>query len=201
MELKMKINFVEFGQTLINEDEKQALIPSINTLEELNNWEHENIVEARKWALNHRILGRYDIFDSEFLFKLHKKMFDKVWKWAGKLRTSDKNIGCDSYQIRVELKNLYDDARYWTDNRTYSIQQLALVFHHRLVKIHPFSNGNGRHARLVSDCIIEKFMPADKINWRGKNFKTAKELRKAYISALRKADKGNYLDLFELFIV
>lgn len=196
----MKINFVEIGQTPIDEDEKQSLIPSINTLKELNDWEHENIIEGRKWALNSRVLNRYDIFDVEFLLKLHEKMFDKVWKWSGKFRTSGKNIGCDPHQIRVELKHLYDDAQYWIKHNSYSIEQLALVFHHRLVKIHLFPNGNGRHARLVSDCIIRKFAPTKKIDWQGNNFKSAEELRKNYIVALRKADSGIYSELFDLFI-
>lgn len=88
----MKINFVEFGQTPIDDDEKQALIPSLNTLEDLNVWEHENIIEARKWALNSRILNRYDVFGVEFLLKLHEKMFGKVWKWAGQLRLAAKTL-------------------------------------------------------------------------------------------------------------
>ena len=195
----MKINFTQFGQTPIDDDEKQALIPSLNTLEELNIWEHENIIEARKWALNPRVLSRYDIFDANFLLKLHEKMFDKTWKWAGQLRTSGKNIGCNPYQIRSELKNLCDDAKYWVEHQTYSAEQLALVFHHRLVKIHLFSNGNGRHARLVSDCVIKKLTPAKKINWQGRNVGSAEELRRKYILALRKADSGSYQELFGLF--
>jgi Fic-DOC domain mobile mystery protein B len=196
----MKNNFVEFGQTPIDDDEKQALIPSLNTLEELNIWEHENIIEARKWALNSRVLSRYNVCDVEFLLKLHKKMFGKVWKWAGQFRISGKNIGCDPYQIRTELKTLCDDAKYWLEYQTYSIEQLALAFHHRLVKIHPFSNGNGRHARLVSDCIIKKLAPSKKIDWQGRNLRSAEELRKSYILALRKADSGSYLELFDLFL-
>ena len=195
-----KINFSKFGQTPIDEDEKQALIPSINNLEELNIWEHENIIEARKWALNPKTLERYDICDVEFLLKLHKKMFNKVWKWAGNFRTSGKNIGCDAHQIRTELKNLHNDTKYWFEHKTYSIEQIALIFHHRLVKIHLFPNGNGRHARLIADCIIKKFAPDKKIDWQGKNFNSTDELRKNYVSALRKADKGNYLELFNLFI-
>lgn len=196
----MKINFVNFGQTPIDEDEKQALIPNINNLEELNIWEHENILEARKWALNSRVLNRYDVFDADFLFKLHNKMFNKVWEWAGKLRTSGKNIGCDVYQIRSELKTLSDDAKYWLEHNIYSVEQIALVFHHRLVKIHLFPNGNGRHARLVADCIIKKFVPNKKIDWKGRDKMSSDELRKKYILALRSADSGNYSELFKLFL-
>lgn len=193
------INFIEFGQTSIDEDEKRGLIPNLETLEELSNWEHENIVEARKWALNSRVLNQNDIFDINFLLKLHKKMFDKTWKWAGNLRVSDKNIGCDPSEIRVEVKKLCDDAKYWMTNQSYFLKQIALIFHHRLVKIHLFPNGNGRHARLVADCIISKFAPAQKIDWQGKNFISSCELRSKYILALKKADRGIYADLFDIF--
>lgn len=197
----MKINFIKEGQTPIDEDEKFALIPNISTLEDLNLWEHENIIEAKKWLLNPRILGRYDIFALEFLLKLHEKMFNKTWKWAGTLRITDKNIGCDPTKIRTELKILYDDAEFWLENNSYSIKQLALVFHHRLVKIHLFPNGNGRHARLVADCIIQKLSREDnnKINWQGKKHMSVDNLRKKYVLALRKADIGNYDELFDLF--
>jgi fido (protein-threonine AMPylation protein) len=97
----MKINFFELGQTPIDDDEKLALIPHIDTLEELNIWEHENIIEARKWVMSSRVLKSNDVFDLDFLVKLHKKMFNKTWKWAGNLRSSNKNIGCDFYQITI----------------------------------------------------------------------------------------------------
>jgi len=200
----MKINFFKLGQTLIDEDDKVGLIPSITNLSELNDWEHENIIEGRRWALNNRILNHYEIFDVDFLLLLHKKMFGKVWKWAGELRRSDKNIGCDYTQIRVELKKLCDDAKYWQANNIYSIAQIALIFHHKLVKIHLFANGNGRHARLVCDCIIKKFSTAKneikKINWRTNEIDSIEELRKKYIEALRKADKGDYQELFQMFL-
>lgn len=196
----MKINFFKPGRTPIDEDEKQALIPNLNNLEDLNIWEHENIIEARKWALNSRTLSKYDIFDSEFLLKIHQKMFDKSWKWAGKIRTSGKNIGCDPHQIRTELKKLCDDAKFWLENSTYTTPQLALVFHHRLVKIHLFPNGNGRHARLASDCLMKKISTNKKIDWQGNNQSSPKELRKNYTLSLRKADNGDYSALFDLFL-
>ncbi|MBT4922253.1 MAG: mobile mystery protein B [Rickettsiales bacterium] len=194
------INFSEFGQTPIDEDEKSALIPYLTTLDELNSWEHENIIEARQWVLSSKILNQHDIFDVTFLLKLHKKMFDKTWEWAGCFRKTGKNIGCEVYNIRSELKKLYDDAEFWVSNQTYSIEQIALIFHHRLVKIHLFPNGNGRHARLLSDCIIKKFAPQHKIEWQGTNFTSSQELRKCYIMALRKADSGDYTQLFGLFL-
>lgn len=191
------ISFSEPGQTPIDEDEKLGLIPNLNTLEELNNWEHENIIEGRKWALNSRVLNRNDIFNSDFILKLHKKMFDKAWKWAGTLRTSGKNIGCEPYEIRGELKKLYDDVSFWIENKTYTIEQVAIIFHHRLVKIHIFPNGNGRHARLAADCIMKKFVSNKKIEWGSE---ISGKFRRDYIVALQKADKGNYQELFDLFL-
>ena len=145
------------GQNPIDEEEKLALIPSLSNLEELNNWEQENIIDARKWVLSNAVLNRNDLFDIKFLNKLHQKMFSQTWKWAGKLRKSNKNIGCDYHQILIHLKTLNDDAKFWLKNSTYSIDQLALAYHHRLVKIHLFPNGNGRHSLLVADCIIKKY--------------------------------------------
>ena len=127
-------------------------------------------------------------------------MFDKTWEWAGKIRNSNKNIGCDYYEIHMELKKLGGDANYWLNNSIYSIKEIALIYHHRLVKIHLFSNGNGRHARLVADCIIKKLEPNNKIKWEGKNSISTEALRKDYIYSLRKADKGEYNNLFELFL-
>jgi Fic-DOC domain mobile mystery protein B len=194
----MKINFYSIGQTPIDEDEKMALIPSIDTLEDLNIFEQENIIEAQKW-ISPKTIKTNDVFDLDFLIKLHNKMFDKTWKWAGTIRKSNKNIGCDFHKIRIELKKLNDDIKFWLDKKTYSTKQLALVFHHRLVKIHIFPNGNGRHARLAADCVIKKLDSSQKIEWRGKKIVSDEVLRKYYIEALRKADFGDYKKLFDLF--
>lgn len=194
------INFLGFGQTPIDADEALDLIPDISDLEALNRWEHENIIDARRWALNTRVLKVNDVLDVYFVMKLHKKMFDKTWKWSGDFRKSCKNIGCEVYEIRSELKILQDDVIFWMANSSYSIKELALIFHHRLVKIHLFPNGNGRHARLMADCILKKFSPSEKINWEGNDFNSKEELRKTYIKSLQKADKGDYRDLFRIFL-
>lgn len=186
------------GQTPIDADEKADLIPYLTTLDELNLFEQENIIEAQKWLLT-TSLKNIDIFDANFLKKLHQKMFDRVWKWAGTFRKSNKNIGCEFYQIPTEIKNLQDDALFWLENKTYKMQELALVYHHRLVKIHLFANGNGRHARIMADVIIKKFQ-GKALNWQNISFKSFEDFRKEYISCLRKADKGDYQNLFQLLI-
>lgn len=159
--------YYSVGQTPIDEDEKLALIPDLSTLDELNRWEQENIIDGRKWAMSSNVLKRNNIFTFDFLARLHQKMFDKTWKWSGQIRKSNKNIGCETYEILPEVKRLNQDAIYWLENNTYSIEELALIYHHRLVKIHLFPNGNGRHARLVADCIIKKYQAQNKIKWEG----------------------------------
>lgn len=180
------------GQTPLDEEEKRDLIPSIVTREDLDTFEQENILDARKWVMRKSVISRQDLFSEEFLLTLHKRMFGYVWKWAGKFRKSNKNIGVDYYLIPSELRLLLDDATYWVAHQTYPIRDIAVIFHHRLVKIHLFSNGNGRHARMCADVIVAKF-GGDKLTWGG-NFDLAKpdEIRSRYIAALREADRGNY---------
>ena len=185
------------GQTPLDEEEKQGLIPSLITRADLDKWEQENIIAARGWLINKRILSKQDIFSEDFLISLHKRMFSQVWKWAGKFRKTNKNIGIEFYQIPTELRLLLDDAKFWQENNTYSLQDLAVIFHHRLVKIHLFANGNGRHARLVADAIIIK-NACKPLSWGGKSdLNKPDEIRKNYISALKKADGGDYADLIE----
>jgi Fic-DOC domain mobile mystery protein B len=180
------------GQTPLDEDEKQDLIPSIIAREDLDAFEQENILEARQWVMQKSVLSRQEVFTEKFILNLHKRMYGHVWKWAGKYRKSNKNIGCEYYLIPTELRQLLDDAKYWIENNSYTTTELAVIFHHRLVKIHLFPNGNGRHSRLCADVIIAKY-DGDKLSWGG-NLDLTKpdKIRKQYITALQKADGGNY---------
>jgi Fic-DOC domain mobile mystery protein B len=189
------------GQTLLDEDEKRDLIPYITTREELNRFEQENILEARLWVMQKSVYLKVNLFSEGFLKNLHKRMYGQVWKWAGTYRTSNKNIGVDRFLISGELNQLLGDAKYWLENRTYSYQELAIVFHHRLVKIHLFPNGNGRHARMLGDVICAKYK-ARPLSWGLLQYNEGtidKEtlLRKSYIEALRAADKGEYEALIQ----
>ncbi len=185
------------GQTPLDEDEKLGLIPSLITRSDLDKWEQENILEARKWLVNQSILTKYEIFREPFILDLHKRMFKHVWKWAGNFRKSNKNIGVEYFLISQELRLLLDDTKYWLENDTYNIADLAIIFHHRLVKIHLFANGNGRHSRLMADIIIIKYK-GEPLSW-GSNSDLTKpdEIRKCYIVALKEADRGNYESLLE----
>ncbi len=185
------------GQTPLDEDEKRDLIPTVVTRADLDAFEQRNILEARQWLMGKSVLSRQDIFSEKFLLGLHKRMYGQVWKWAGTFRKSNKNIGVEAYLIPTELHQLLGDARYWLEHQTYAITDMAIIFHHRLVKIHLFPNGNGRHARLCADAIIAKF-GGDVLSWGGQSDLTRPdEIRARYIAALREADGGNYEPLLQ----
>jgi Fic-DOC domain mobile mystery protein B len=170
--------------TPLTPDERAQLIPSYITLKhELNEAEQIGIAEADRWAFGRR----RDVLSESFLLGLHRRMFKDVWRWAGSYRQSARNIGVEHWRIAVDLKQLLDDARFWIDNATYNPDEIAVRFHHRLVLIHPFPNGNGRHARLAGDLLIVALGQA-RFSWGRTSLTNAGETRKAYVAALRQAD-------------
>jgi len=179
------------GQTPLDEEEKEGLkIKSISTQGELDEFEQLNIEKAIEWTI-HANLKPERILTEKFIKDLHKKMYDDVWKWAGEFRMTDKNIGINWTQIGIELKNLIDDTKYWIENKTFSPEEIAIRFKHRIVAIHCFPNGNGRHSRIMADIIIESIFGKEIFSWHKSNMVKADETRKAYIKALREADNGN----------
>ena len=177
------------GQTPLNEEEQNGLlIPSITTREELDEFEQLNIEKAIQWTFGKKWKAE-QLFTEKFVKDLHKRMYGEVWKWAGAFRESEKNLGIKSYLIPAELKVLLDDALFWVENDTYSPDELAIRFKHRLVSIHCFSNGNGRHSRLMADLIMEKLFNATFFSWGSSNLVKATETRKAYIKSVKMADK------------
>ncbi len=176
------------GNTSLSPDELEDLVPNLATEEELNEWERENILLARGWAISDRT-GPVDMVSDEYVRELHRKMFDATWKWSGEYRRTEKNIGVPVHEIRDRLMSLFGDVRYWIQNSTYSPDEIAVRFHHRLVWIHPFPNGNGRHARLVADVLVMKLgRPA--LTWGSANLVREGEARAKYLEALKAADDG-----------
>jgi Fic-DOC domain mobile mystery protein B len=179
--------------TELAEEEREGLIPSYITLRsELNEAEQANILEAEEWAS----ARKRDVREEKFLNNLHKRMYGNVWRWAGQYRTTGKNIGIDAYRVSTELRQLLDDCRYWIENETYESDEIAARFHHRLVSIHCYPNGNGRHARLAADLLL-KSMGQERFSWGGKNLVDVGETRERYIAALRTADEHDYGPLLE----
>ena len=170
--------------TPLTQDEKQGLIPSYITLRrELNEAEQLGITAAEEWAFSRK----RDVLDEIFLRRLHKRMFKDVWRWAGELRTTPRNIGVEPWNITSMLRNLIEDARYRVLHETYPPDEIAVRFHHRLVMIHPFPNGNGRHARLAADLLLVK-LGQERFTWGRVSLVNAGETRQKYVAALRAAD-------------
>lgn len=181
-----------YGQTPLDEEEKEGLkILTITTRGELNEFEQQNIEQAVLWILKKNFKPEI-IFSEAFVREVHKRMYNNVWTWAGDFRKTDKNIGIDKWQISTALKNLLDDAKYWYDNKTFSFDEIAIRFKHRIVSIHCFPNGNGRHSRLMADIIIEKIYESPVFSWGAASFSSEIEARKTYIKALKSADNGDY---------
>jgi Fic-DOC domain mobile mystery protein B len=175
-------------------DDLSGLIPAhITTQQQLNEWEAENILHAYK-----KYFGRMRRFkpDAAFFRKIHKEMFGETWDWAGEFRKVNMNIGVDWQQIPVQLRNLCDDVKYWIQACPFDILEQSVRLHHRLVTIHPFVNGNGRHARFMADLFLyfhKKPMP----QWPSEELLLSTDLRKHYIEALKAADSDNYKSLID----
>jgi Fic-DOC domain mobile mystery protein B len=186
----LTIEYID-GQTPLNDEEKEGLrIPSITTREELDEFEQLNIEKAIQWTFGKKLKAE-QLYSEKFIKELHTRMYGDVWKWAGKYRTSEKNIGIKSYLIAIELKQLVDNAIFWHENNTYDPEEMAIKFKHRLVSIHCFANGNGRHSRLMADLIVEKLYDSKFFSWGSANLVKATEARYNYIQAVRKADNND----------
>ncbi len=178
------------GTTPIDPDEVEGLLLThITSRGELDRWEQDNIIKALTWLDRTKPT---DILNEQFVKELHRHMFADVWKWAGHFRRSDKTIGGPWHQISTSLKNLCDDTRLWIELQEQSPDEIAVRFHHRLVSIHPFSNGNGRHARLMTDLLLENILKRPRFTWGSKDLSRIGHTRKRYIIALQAADEQNY---------
>lgn len=184
------------GNTPLSPDEQVQLIPNLATKEELNEWERSNILIAYDWALNSRTLKRRDPLTEPYVRELHRRMFDQTWRWAGMYRTTEKNLGIPPFQIVDALGGLLGDVRWWVEHQTFPPDEIAVRLHHRLVFIHPFSNGNGRHARLMAD-VLAKTQGRPLFTWGGASIVPTGDYRRSYIDALQSADNGDITSLLD----
>jgi Fic-DOC domain mobile mystery protein B len=179
------------SSTPLSIEEREGLIPSYITLRgELNEAEQANILEADAWAFSRK----RHVLDPAFLNTLHKRMYGNVWRWAGTYRKSQKNIGIQHYKIPIALHALLDNCRYWRAHNTYPPDEIAARFHHMLVSIHCYPNGNGRHARLAADLLLTS-MERDRFSWGSANLVDVGTTRATYVAALRAADNHDYRPL------
>ena len=185
------------GQTPIDEDEKEGLrIKAITTRGELDEFEQLGVEKAIAWTME-RIPTLKQILTEDYIKELHRQMFADVWKWAGEFRTTNKNIGVDKFQISIELRILLHDCNYWIDNKVFPEDEIAVRFSHRIVTIHPFANGNGRHSRLLADILVSSGFGKPVFSWGRFNLTNKGEARARYLSALQEADNQNYAPLLQ----
>ena len=191
-------NLVDYpdGATPLDPDELDGLkFKHVSTRGELDQLEQAGITEGLKWLDKQK---NPDVLSEAFVLELHKRLFGSVWKWAGTFRRTEKNIGVDPIQVAIQLRQLLDDAKYWVEHGTYAPKELAARFHHKLVFIHPFPNGNGRHARIMADAVLTKLLNEPAIDWAGGyRLEAMNERRDQYIAALRAADGHDISVLLE----
>ncbi len=184
-------NDVPIHATPLTAEEREGLIPSHVTLHrELNELEQQNILEADTWVF----ARRHNPLRRAFLRSLHHRMFGKVWRWAGVYRSSNKNIGVDREQIQIRLDEALDNVRYWIEHKTFPPDEIAMRFHHELVFIHPFPNGNGRWSRLMADILAIR-LGQPRFSWGSSSLRAADKTRQAYIEALKAADNHDFTAL------
>lgn len=180
------------GQTPLDEDEKDGLlIKTISTRQELDEMEQLNIESAVEWTLRHRF-QKEEVLSEIFINGLHKKMYNEVWRWAGAYRKTDKNIGVDKFHIPLALRQLVDDCRFWIEKKSFSPDEIAIRFKHRIVSIHCYPNGNGRHSRLMGDVIISHLFDRKVFTWGRANLVKVGDARTRYLEAIWAGDAGDF---------
>lgn len=176
------------GATPLSPQDQRGLRQSwIVTRDDLNAAEQANILAGRAWAMRSRVA----LTTEDYLRKLHLRIFGDVWSWAGKLRTVETNIGALPHDIPVKLRQFLDDVDYWLAHQSYPPDELTARYHHGLVLIHPFANGNGRHTRLAADLMCRQLGVAP-FTWGRHSLDLAGVTRQTYLTALRAADAHDF---------
>lgn len=189
------------GATELTADDIKGLkFDHIDTRDELNELEGFNILQGQEWLNKYKVTELDDIFNISFVVKLHEKMFGDVWSWAGKFRQVELNIGCEASQIYPNLRNLLDDIKTWIEYEHYSPLELSARIQHGLVKIHPFTNGNGRFSRLFADYVRVELLKMPIMNWANGDLDKQNAERHEYISALRQADSHNFQPFIDYLV-
>jgi Fic-DOC domain mobile mystery protein B len=180
------------GNAPITPEERARLLPSLSTRVQLNEIEGLNVYAARVWAMRGIVLRRNDLMSEPFSRELHRRMFNCVWRGAGQYRTTERNPGWEPHRIAEGVGMFFDDAEGWLRFSTFGVHEAAVRLHHRLVSIHPWTNGNGRHARLIADVIVAA-NGEKPLTWgSGPAPAGGTPARARYLDAIRAADSGDF---------
>jgi Fic-DOC domain mobile mystery protein B len=176
------------GNTPLHPDDAAQLIPNLANKRELDEWERKNILVAQRWAFNPRVMNSRNPLDELYLRELHRRMFDETWKWAGQYRIRDVSFGCPFAEIYQRIPVLLGNVRFWIENKTFEIDEIAVRYHYQLVsEIHAFPNGNGRHGRLLASVLAVKH-GRTRFTWGRASLVNARHARNTYLEALRGLD-------------
>lgn len=186
------------GATALDAEVLQGLIPSLTTQGELDEFEAAGIARAILWARHSRTLKK-DLLTASGLCLLHKRMFQETWAWAGHFRRRESNIGVSPEAIQNNLAILLGDVQFWLEKKTFPIEEIVARFHHRLVWIHPFPNGNGRFSRLAADLLMQQ-NTGNTFSWGREHLTRTSEKRENYIRALKLADRTQDYGLLMKFM-
>jgi Fic-DOC domain mobile mystery protein B len=183
------------GDAPMTPDERARLLPSLSTRAQLNEIERLNINAARIWAMRGAVLKRGDLMTEGFYREVHRRMFGGIWRGAGRYRTTERNPGWEPQRIAEGVALFLDDAEGWLRFSTFPVHEAAVRLHHRLVSIHPWSNGNGRHARLIADIIVAA-NGEKALSWGALSAGAEPgSARARYLEAVRVADAGDFTPL------
>lgn len=177
------------GETPI--DVSHLKVKGVQTRSQLDSVEAANILKVvSKYFGRRRPTERMAPFTLQWVKRLHREMFGDVWKWAGRNRTSEINIGVKWHLIDEKLQQLLDDLACWGQSEVGVLEQAAML-HHRAVQIHPFYNGNGRWARMLANILLHS-RGYSSTGWPNELIGTTSIIRDRYIAAIKAADDGNY---------
>jgi len=186
------------GATPLSPDDLVGLkLPHIQTRAQLNEVEAANILQGQMWVSGLKSLTLDVIFSRDFIIALHHNLLGDVWAWAGTFRVRELNIGVDPKNIAVDLHNFLEDAKCWVEFNHFSDLELSARIQHKLVQIHPFPNGNGRHSRIFTDIVRICLLKKNPLRWANVKLEDISQERTAYITGLRKADGGDISELVQ----
>lgn len=181
------------GRTSLTVQDLQGLkLPFVKTRAQLSAVEGPNIVSGKQATLTSRKSRVPNMLSVEYLRELHSRMFNDVWDWAAQIPSTElqNEFAASVPGIRPQLSILYADAiEYWLNDKRMTPEEFAVRVHHRVVKIHPFRNGNGRHSRLLADLLLSENFGLETFTWGGSAQLGAGDLyRQPYLEGLKAAD-------------
>ena len=184
------------GSTPLDPNLKGLKNKLITTMGELDILEETNIALGLLWLENY---SQKEFYSTKFLLELHKHLFNDVWNWAGKIRNIElaNTKFSPFYRVREDLLNLERDVQTWLDHKSFKEDEIAARYHHRLILIHPFNNGNGRTTRIACEFFCKKL--SFKIPTWSKSLE-AKSRRENYLKALRAMDEQDDANLLINFM-